>query len=541
MAENRYSDCWLTGSAAAVMCVAMFMGCGEPDGSTADSFGFVDFDAGDSRVEDTSRRDTSRFDTDIRSSGAPTGAACDGSTECAGNTCLTTPTYSDGYCTDRGCQTGGCAGSRGACVDLADGASGCFARCDSDDECREGYECESAETGALRICTPDDESDRFRKTRRMLDVQCDPEHEGRDGDEQLYRFEFELGPEARSFLMVPFVTSGTLRPLELETPRRTVDLRDDYIHHNSRVSDAYNTGDLTGMGTFGHISFDWPIGVPYAPKFDRYVVQEGSYKLRVEADEADPCLYVLEKQSGSELDVNFYFVGADGLSAETAESDADFQEAVQWMERLLEKADVELGTTRYFDLAADVEDRFQVVDGRNEANRLMAYGKPPTDTLSGHLSVDVFLVETLQVESPSGQSVNVLGMSAGIPGAAGMHGNVRNGLVFQTADLGFANRHVGLVMAHEIGHFLGLRHTTEIFFGTDRAQRLADLFGAKDPIGDTEVCQNISEKVQANPARCADFGNLMFPVAPPPDQTQDAELTSDQSTVLRANPLITDR
>jgi hypothetical protein len=341
--------------------------------------------------------------------------------------------------------------------------------------------------------------------------------------------------------MVPYVTSGTLRPVDLRTPNRRVDLRDDYLHHNARLTESYSESELTGVGTYGEIALDWPIVVPYAPKFDEYAVPGGRYELRVETDEAKPCLYVVEKGVGTTLDVNFYLVADDGLTPETAESDPDFQAALGYMKDLYGQVGIDIGETRFFEIGDEEQARFQVVQSREEAQRLTAHGEPPDETHGGHLSVDVFLVETLRLDNQSGQAVNVLGMSAGVPGAPGMHGNARNGLVFQTADLGFDNEHVGLIMAHEIGHYLGLRHTTEIYDGTEQGERLAGLFGTTDPIEDTAVCENISDKVRNDPSRCVDSDNLMFPVAPPPEQGDQPELTTGQGEALRANPLVTDR
>jgi hypothetical protein len=71
-------------------------------------------------------------------------------------------------------------------------------------------------------------------------------------------------------------------------------------------------------------------------------------------------------------------------------------------------------------------------------------------------------------------------------------------------------------MAHEIGHYLGLFHTTE----TDGS--------TTDPLDDTPNCVG-----RAFPDACPDLTNLMFPYA----GSDHTVITSDQAFQLAANPL----
>ena len=124
----------------------------------------------------------------------------------------------------------------------------------------------------------------------------------------------------------------------------------------------------------------------------------------------------------------------------------------------------------------------------------------------------------------------VLGISPGIPGAAGLHGSPASGVIFATEGLlgqGNAfysgNDLLGQTMAHEVGHFLGLFHTTEL------GGRSAD------PISDTPECPSGDISDYNRIVNCPDYSNLMFPTA---SFRNSVEVSAQQAEILRGNPLI---
>jgi hypothetical protein len=134
--------------------------------------------------------------------------------------------------------------------------------------------------------------------------------------------------------------------------------------------------------------------------------------------------------------------------------------------------------------------------------------------LEERLSIDVFLINGFSVP----QAPGLLGVSLGIPGVPGLHGTSGSALVFTAEYLGGNAAQVGQTMAHEVGHFNGLRHTSE-HGGTEW-----------DPITDTQECSNPDRGTL-----CPDAGNLMFPFSLGNNQET---MSANQGAVLRASPHI---
>ncbi|MFU8805301.1 MAG: hypothetical protein ACNA8W_15920, partial [Bradymonadaceae bacterium] len=313
----------------------------------------------------------------------------------------------------------------------------CTPTCSQNADCPAGNRCESFSYGT--ICLPADlphPTPSFEETKDVLGVRCDAEvvsgGQGQLGP--MYKIDFTLAEDTTSFMMVPFVTGGRAMPVSLHADGEVIDLRSAYRHQNTRLSDLiyFNFRDA---GSFGEITFDWPITVPYAPQFASMVKPGKDYNLYVTTDREPPCFYLIEaSRPGTVLDLNFYFVGLDHLTAETAAQDTDLAEILARFDSIYNQAGVSLGHTRFFDVSQTVNDRYQILRSTDDVYKLTAYGTPPSDTLDGHLSVDVFMVQDIQIPGGDG----VLGMSPSLPGAAGMHGNARNGVVFHTADIGKA-------------------------------------------------------------------------------------------------------
>jgi hypothetical protein len=117
-----------------------------------------------------------------------------------------------------------------------------------------------------------------------------------------------------------------------------------------------------------------------------------------------------------------------------------------------------------------------------------------------------------------------IGIAGGIPGVLGLHGTPRSGVALAIDQMGELDDG-DLVLLHELGHFLGLFHTTESS-GT-----------VLDPLADTSECTSAEDKdgdSELSTDECWDEGadNLMFWTG------SGALLTKEQIAVMASSVLL---
>ena len=295
---------------------------------------------------------------------------------------------------------------------------------------------------------------------------------------------------------------------------------------NYYVNEFYEPYAATKMRV-GSLDDYLPILMPVSPDHD---ISAGTWSVNVwiasggnaKTVDCGAVYRVEDAGNNATVDLNLVFVGTDdlGLSAATAPDDADFQSALDFAEGLWADAGLSIGSVSYSDFSGNV-DQYSVIDITDtDSSELGNLFKTAVD--GSARALNVFFVQ--EISSSSGATI--LGIAAGPPGAATVTGTSKSGMAVTSADLRESPQDVGLILAHEGAHFLGLFHTTE---------KIATAF---DPLSDTPECP-ASADADSNGLldreECAGMGadNVMFWA---PSSDTSTVMSDDQGWVVRRNP-----
>lgn len=314
-----------------------------------------------------------------------------------------------------------------------------------------------------------------------------------DGKGDTPELTFDVPADAISFTVEGRSSSGSvgLRVLEGPGPR---------VYENASGTGSYIWRVNGGL----HLS--------QVPNTDRTEVQlvpgGGTYKLKLYRFSGNPTTIdvrvIIERRpaQGTDvigtLDLNVFLANAITPTAATAANDTTLQTVLTTVDNILSQEGLRLGDIDYYDISNTAYD--DVTD--TEFGPMLA-----TSSVASEVRLNLFFVR----EAIGG---GILGVAAMLGGPA-INGTTQSGVMslYSTNSPSF----IGLVAAHEIGHFVGLAHTVE-------------RSGSHDDITDTAQCPATGSN-----ATCptAGGGYLMHWQA-----VGGSTITVGQGLVIRGHPLV---
>ncbi|HKI98016.1 MAG TPA: Ig-like domain-containing protein, partial [bacterium] len=239
----------------------------------------------------------------------------------------------------------------------------------------------------------------------------------------------------------------------------------------------------------------------------------------LQSDTLQPYVYFkVPTTEQTTLKVNLFVIsGVGGITTATqAQNDPEIQGAIAVLQNVYES---NANTLVHLDINVAVipDSSFAIIESDAEVDALFS-GYPTTPT---HDAVNLFVISQLSY-LPSG----VVGFTSRIPGPFTRQGTIQSGTVmeYQGDNTGEV---LGVVLAHELGHYLGLWHTSQ-------TNSTATGIIGEDPIADTPVCTN-AQIGSGGINACPDRTNLMFPYVSP---DANPPVSVDQGTVILLNPAV---
>lgn len=214
-------------------------------------------------------------------------------------------------------------------------------------------------------------------------------------------------------------------------------------------------------------------------------------------------------------------VGTSFVDAAQMRSDPLLRKALEYAQDQFAAAGIALYVKEWAVAEASVRDAYRELSNPQQARELLAMlpaieRTHPVDVLQ----VDVAMIDRFTLASM------LSGLVGSLPGPAALHGQESAGVVISSSLLPHhrGDEQVGMILTHELGHYLGLRHTSSWpGFGPDL-------------LADTPECPKAV--YDQNSYDCPDAYNVMFPLLSMREGHWWSEM---QKAVMRAHPAVTQR
>jgi len=213
------------------------------------------------------------------------------------------------------------------------------------------------------------------------------------------------------------------------------------------------------------------VSTTVAPNRDTGAVHPGTHRLAlsgwVDGFAADSVTVTVIAKRGPAapetgvIDLNFYFTGAQGWTSDSVQGDPYFAACVQRVNELYGRAGITIGDMTYQDLDPTLS-TVSIAEGEETLGALMANSiASQTDGLN------IFFVDQILTGEPDFPAIP--GVAASVPNPPYLPGTVASGVAIGTRgplEVPPGQRFldppaIGQTMAHELGHALGLFHTSE--------------------------------------------------------------------------------